>query len=164
MIRLEVPAPDPAQVTALAARLESQGRRRPGRSLSVLHVRTGGCGGCAREVASLDAVAGGLARLGLALVDTPLHADVLLATGPLVRNALPGLLAARAAMAVPGYVVAIGDCAATGLPFGAVDSYAMRAGGLSGCLPVDLVVRGSPPPPEAILQALATLRDAASAG
>lgn len=154
--------PDPEQARALAERFAQQRRRQRGRALAVLHVSMGGCGGCASEVASLDAVAGGILRLGLSFVDTPLHADVLLATGPAVRNATGALRRAYDAMPGLRYVVAIGDCAASGGPFGQVDRYAIRAGGLTGFVPVDLVVKGSPPPPEAILLALATLQVAVS--
>lgn len=152
--------PDPAQVTQLAARLDAENRRRPGRVLSLLHVPTGGCGGCGLGLEALDAPPFEMEALGLRFVTTPRHADTLLVTGPLARNALGPLMRAWEAMPVPRYVVAIGDCAASAAPLGE-PGYALTPGGVRGALPLDLVIRGRPPPPRAVLLGLVTLRAAA---
>ena len=121
---------------------------------------TGGCGGCRLELALLAAPPYDAERLGLRFVLTPRHANVLLASGSLARNAAGALLQAWEAMPNPRFLVALGDCAAGAetLP----PSYALLPGGVRGALPVDLAIRGSPPPPEAILYGLATLRAAIS--
>jgi Ni,Fe-hydrogenase III small subunit len=54
----------------------------------------------------------------------------------------------------PRWVVAVGDCGADGGCF--AGSYAVE-GGVSAVLPVDLTIRGCPPPPAAILRGLLAL-------
>ncbi len=54
-------------------------------------------------------------------------------------------------MPEPKWVMAVGDCAVDGGVF--KGSYAVR-GGIGGALPVDLLVRGCPPPPAEILAGL----------
>ncbi len=151
-----LPSPDAAQVSILAARLEAAGRRRSGPATTLLHVGTGGCGGCGLEIATLDGPVLDAGRAGLRFTDTPLDADILLVTGPAARNAVGTLRRAWEAMAEPRYVIAIGDC--TG---GQPDGYALAPEGIAGVVPVDLVVRGSPPPPAAILLGVLTLIEAA---
>jgi Ni,Fe-hydrogenase III small subunit len=152
-----LPAPDPAQVSTLAARLEEAGRRRRGRPTSLLHVGTGGCGGCALELGALDGPIWDMGRAGLAFVEVPARADMLLVTGSGARNAAGPLRRAWEAMSGPRYVIAVGDCAAGDGGGG----YAMTPGGVGAIVPIDLVVRGSPPPPAAILLAVLTLAEAA---
>ena len=150
------PIPEPASesVAALAARLDAAAQVRLGRSLALLHVPTGGCGGCARELAALTGLAYDLERFGLRFVRSPRQADVLLATGPLTANLQEALAQAYAAMPDPKWVVAVGDCAVDGGVF--KGSYAVH-GGVGVAVPVDLLVRGSPPPPGEILAGLLTL-------
>ena len=155
-----VPLPPPEQVAAVAAQLEAATRTRLGRSLALLHVPTGGCGGCERELAALNGVIYGLQRYGLRFVRTPAEADVLLATGPLTLSMEAALAQAYAGMAEPKWVVAIGDCAIDGGVFRG--SYAVR-NGVGGAVPVDLLVRGCPPAPGEILGGLLALL-AANAG
>jgi Ni,Fe-hydrogenase III small subunit len=148
-------APEPA--LALAERLEAASQRRLGRSLALLHVETGGCGGCASELRALDGVLYDLRRFGLEFVSTPRQADVLVVTGPLTRNAREALALAWRGMAEPKWVVALGECAVDGGPFRG--SYAVE-GGVEAALPVDLVVSGCPPTPAAMLSGLRALLEA----
>ena len=146
--------PPPEQVAALAARLEAASRVRLGRSLALLLVPTGGCGGCELELAALQGIVFDLERFGLRFVRNPMQADVLLATGPLTTNMEGALVQAYAAMPEPKWVVAVGDCAIDGGVF--KGSYAVR-NGVAGAVPVDLLVRGCPPPPGEILAGLLAL-------
>ena len=150
------PAPEPQadSVAALAARLDAAAKARLGRSLALLHVPTGGCGGCARELAALTGLAYDLERFGLRFVRSPRQADVLLATGPLTANLHGALVQAYAAMAEPKWVMAVGDCAVDGGVF--KGSYAVH-GGVGAAVAVDLLVRGNPPAPGEILAGLLTL-------
>ena len=148
------PPPLTAQAAELAGLLDAASRIRLGRSLALLHVPTGGCGGCERELAALEGVVFDLRRFGLRFVRTPAEADVLLATGPLTANMADALMQAHAGMAEPKWVVAVGDCAADGGVFRG--SYAVR-NGIGGTLPVDLVIRGCPPPPGEVLAGLLAL-------
>ena len=149
-----LPEPDPATVEALAARLDATARVRLGRSLALRHVPTGGCNACELELHALAGVLYGLERLGLRFVGSPAEADVLLVTGPLTRTLREALDAAYAATSDPKWVVALGDCAVDGGVF--KGSYAVE-GGIGAAVPVDLVIRGCPPPPAQILAGLAAL-------
>ena len=156
MTTLAEPMPEPVaeSVAALAARLDAAAQTRLGRSLALLHVPTGGCGGCTRELAALSGPVYELERFGLRFVRSPRQADVLLATGPLTANSQEALAQTFAAMPDPKWVVAVGDCAVDGGVF--KGSYAVH-GGVGGSVPVDLLVRGCPPPPGEILAGLLTL-------
>ena len=152
-------APDVEIAGALAAQLDSAAQARLGRSLAILHVTAGGCGGCATEIDALRGVAYDLERHGLAFVGNPRQADVLLVTGPLtaaMRTAMEGVWTA---MPEPRWVVAVGACAIDGGVF--AGSYAVQ-GGIGIALPVDLIVEGCPPSPASVLSALLTLIEANS--
>ena len=153
-----LPAPDPAQVATLAARLEKAGRRARLRPSRLLLVGTGGCGSCRLEVAALDGPVLDVGRAGLSFVGSPLEAEILVVTGPGARNAAGPLRRAYEAMSGARYVIGIGDCTA-GLGSGA--GYALHPEGVGAVVPVDLAVRGAPPPPEAILLGVLTLCEAA---
>ena len=148
---------DDAAVRDLAARLDAAGIQRLGRGLALHALDPGSCGGCELELRMLDSVAYDLARAGLRFVDSPRQADVLLVTGPVTRSLQPALLQAWEAAPDPRFVIAIGDCAIDGGVF--KGSYAI-AGGVDTTLPVDLVVRGCPPSPDDMLEALLMLLEA----
>ncbi len=159
-MRITVPHPepvDPAATADLAARLDAAAQRRLGRSLALRHVNTGSCNGCELELRALSNVFYDLERHGLRFVDTPLHADVLVVTGPLTRNLRKALEQAWDATPEPKWVVAVGDCAVDGGVF--KGSYAVL-GGAGQSVPVDLAVGGCPPSPARILAGLRTLLEA----
>lgn len=141
----------------LFARLDAAARTRLGRSLAIRHVNTGSCNGCEMELRALRGVFYELERFGLRFVDTPLHADVLLVTGPLTRNLKSALEQAWDATPEPKWVVAVGDCAVDGGVF--KGSYAVL-GGTGLLVPVDLTIGGCPPSPERILAGLRSLLEA----
>jgi Ni,Fe-hydrogenase III small subunit len=152
-----VGAPDLEIAGALAAQLDSAAQARLGRSLAILHVSAGGCGGCAMEIGALQGIPYGLERYGLTFVGSPRHADVLLATGPLTFAMRAAMESVWTAMPEPRWVVAVGACAVDGGLF--AGSYAVP-GGIGTALPVDLVVEGCPPSPASVLEALLTLIEA----
>ena len=147
----------PEIVAELRARLEESAQARLGRSLAIRQVDAGSCNACELEINALQNVVHDLERFGLRFVESPRHADVLLATGPAVRNMSEALLRAHACMPEPGWVVAVGDCALDGGLFR--DSYAV-AGGVGAVLPVDLVIPGCPPSPALVLEGLLALVEA----
>jgi Ni,Fe-hydrogenase III small subunit len=158
----KVPAAPPQPVDAdtaasLAGRLEASAQARLGRSLAILHVDAGSCGGCEIELRALTNIIHDLERFGLRFVASPRHADVLLVTGPLTRNLVQALEQAWTAMPEPKFVVAVGDCAVDGGVF--TGSYAVT-GGVAMTLPVDLLISGCPPTPERILAGLRALLEA----
>lgn len=148
---------DDAALAALAARLDASARRRLGRSLALRMVDAGSCNGCELELQMLHGVVYDLERFGLRFVASPRHADVLLVSGPVTRNMHEALERVWDAMGEPKFVVAIGDCAVDGGVF--KGSYAIT-GGVDGVVPVDLVIRGCPPSPAALLDGLCTLLEA----
>ncbi len=92
-------------------------------------------------------------RFGIHFVASPRHADVLIASGPVTRNARIGLLKTFEAMAEPRAVVAAGDGAVSGSPLNNLkDHYALAGTGcVKDVIPVDVEVRGSPPNPYQLL-------------
>jgi len=153
---LAAPPPDEAVTRAMAGRLAATGREKLGRSLALRHLDAGSCNGCELELHALGNIAYDLERFGLRFVASPRHADVLLVTGPLTRNLLPALEQTYAAMAEPRWVIAVGDCTIDGGVF--KGSYACL-GGVSA-VPVDLYIRGCPPTPFQVLDALRSLLEA----
>ena len=154
-----VPAlpPDAAETAGLAARLKAAAFRRLGRGLAIRQVDSGSCNGCELEIQMLAGVVYDLERFGLRFVASPRHADVLLVTGPVTRNMRAALLATYDATPDPKWVVAVGDCAIDG---GVFKGSPAISGGIDVAVPVDLVIRGCPPPPAAILAGLCALVEA----
>jgi Ni,Fe-hydrogenase III small subunit len=142
---------------SLGGRLEGAMQARLGRSLALLHVDAGSCGGCEIELQAVRRAVYDLERFGMRFVSSPRHADVLLVTGPVTRNLVEALGRAYTAMPEPKFVVAVGDCAVDGGVF--KGSYAVT-GGAGTTLPVDLLISGCPPSPERILAGLRALLEA----
>ena len=93
-------------------------------------------------------------RLGMKLVDSPRHADILICSGPVTLQSCRRLQRIYEQMPGPKYVVAVGGCAISGGAF--YDCY-NTLGGIDQALPVDVFVPGCPPRPEAIIHGLLTL-------
>jgi Ni,Fe-hydrogenase III small subunit len=156
------PAPvDTGTAASLAGRLDDRGQTRLGRSLAILHLDAGSCGGCEIELRALRRAVYDLERFGIGFVASPRHPDVLLVTGPVTRNLLDAMEQAYSAMPDPKFVVAVGDCAVDGGVF--KGSYAVT-GGVGTTLPVDLLISGCPPTPERILAGLRALLEANARG
>ena len=128
--------------------LHAEMARLLGRALAVRVVDAGSCNGCELEINALGNPYYNLEGLGVHLVASPRHADLLLVTGPVSLHMQQALERTYAAMPEPRLVVAVGDCARDGGVFGC--SYACR-GGLRGLLPVDVYVAGCPPTPRDLL-------------
>ena len=122
-----------------------------GRALTVRLVDAGSCNGCELEINALSNPYYNLEGLGIQLVASPRHADVLLVTGPVSANMELALRRTYEAMPEPRLVVAAGDCAANCGVFGS--GYAI-AGPVARILPVDVTVRGCPPTPTDLLWGL----------
>ena len=120
-------------------------------SVQVRHVDCGSCNGCEIELASAFGPVYDAERYGARLVASPRHADVLAVTGAPTRNLAEPLRRSVEAAPRPRVVLAIGDCAAGEGAY--AQGYAV-VGGVADIVPVDLVVRGCPPPPDAIVAAL----------
>lgn len=153
------PGPDDAALAELATALQASVRARLGRSLSIRHVDAGSCNACELEIHALSNPYYDLERFGIKFVASPRHADVLLVTGPVTHNMAEALQRTWRAMPEPKWVIASGQCAATGGLF--ADSYACL-GPVSKAVPVDLHIKGCPPSPLQLLQGLLALLQTAA--
>ncbi len=125
-----------------------------GRALAVRHVDTGSCNGCELEIQATGNALYNLAAIGVRLVASPRHADILLVTGPVARAMVDPLRMAYDAVPDPKRVVALGDCACG---CGVYTANYATVGRVARVLPVDLAIPGCPPSPDAICEAFATL-------
>lgn len=122
-----------------------------GRALCIRHVDAGSCNGCELEIQALNNPYYNLEGIGIKFVASPRHADLLLVTGPVSVNMEEALKRTYDAVPDPKVVVAVGDCGACGGVFG--ESYASR-GAVANVIPVHHTVKGCPPHPHAILEAI----------
>jgi len=120
-------------------------------SVQVRHVDAGSCNGCEVEIGSAFGPVYDGERYGARLVASPRHADVLMVTGPVTRNMAEPLRKAYDATPAPKRVVAVGDCAHDCGVF--AGGYGVE-GAVGDVIPVDVVVRGCPPEPPQIIEAL----------
>jgi len=124
--------------------------RQFGRSLHIRTLDTGSCAACEQEIRLLAAPHYDLHRLGFFFTPAPRHADLLMATGPMIRAFGPAARKTYEAMPGPKLVVATGACALGGV----YQPDAFTHGGIAGTLPVDVWIPGCPPSPLALLQGL----------
>ena len=124
------------------------------KSLFVYHAGCSTCNNCDIEV--LDALTPrfDLERLGITLVGSPRHADVLLVTGAINKKIVHRIKRLYEQTVKPCFVVAIGGCACSEILFR--DSY-NTCGPLDKIIPVDVYVPGCPPKPEAIMAGVVKL-------
>lgn len=134
-----------------ATQLRSAIQRTLGRSLHIRHLDAGSCNGCDWEISALLNPYHDLQRLGIDVVASPRHADLLLVTGIMTRNLEAAARLTYEAMPQPGLVVAVGACAISGNVF--AGTYAGRSG-IGDVLPIDVWIPGCPPRPEALIEGL----------
>jgi len=138
------------QEQAAAEDLRHAVRRQFGRSLHIRTLDTGSCAACEQEIRMLAAPHYDLQRLGFFFTPAPRHADLLLATGPMLRAFTAAAGKTYEAMPGPKLVVATGACALGGVYQPDAFSY----GSVDEVLPVDVWIPGCPPSPLALLQGL----------
>lgn len=120
----------------------------------VLHFNSGSCNGCDIEILATLTPRYDVERFGIKLQGSPRHADVLLCTGPVTRQAKDRLLRIFAQMHEPKFVVAIGSCAISG---GVFCGCYNTLGGIQQVIPVHAYIPGCPPRPEAIIDGVVKL-------
>ena len=124
------------------------------RSIWVFAVDAASCNGCDIEIVASLTPRYDTERLGVELVGSPRHADVLLVTGtvnPPTRDVLKRIYDQ---MPEPKLVVAIGACA---LGSGVMKGCYNVGHGVDTVIPVDAFIPGCPPRPEAILYGILKL-------
>lgn len=119
-----------------------------------IHFNSGGCNGCDIELLTTLTPRYDMERFGVKLQGSPRHADVLICTGPVTRQARDRLRRIYEQMPSPKFVIAIGACAISG---GVFQGSYNCLGGIDRVIPVDVYVPGCPPRPEAIIDGIVAL-------
>ncbi len=123
-------------------------------SMWAIHFNSGSCNGCDIEILATLTPRYDVERFGIRLKGSPRHADILIATGPVTRQARERLLRVYEQMPAPKYVVAVGTCSISG---GAFQHCYNILGGIDQVIPVDVYIPGCPPRPEAIVDGIIQL-------
>ncbi|RLG74756.1 MAG: NADH:ubiquinone oxidoreductase, partial [Thermoprotei archaeon] len=84
------------------------------KSVWVFHLNTGSCNACDIEILDVLTPFFDAERLGVKLVVSPRHADVILLTGPVTYESLPKVVRTIMAVPRPRLILAIGSCAVSG--------------------------------------------------
>jgi NADH-quinone oxidoreductase B subunit len=119
-----------------------------------IHFNSGSCNGCDIEILATLTPRYDVERFGIKLQGSPRHADVLICTGPVTRQARERLIRIYEQMPEPKFVVAVGSCALSG---GAFQGCYNVEGGIDQVIPVNAYVPGCPPRPEAIIDGVVKL-------
>lgn len=117
----------------------------------VIHFNSGSCNGCDIEILATLTPRYDLERFGVRLEGSPRHADVLICTGAVTRQARDSLLRIYEQMPAPKFVVAVGACALSG---GVFQGCYNTIGAIDKVIPVDVYVPGCPPRPQAIIDGI----------
>lgn len=126
------------------------------RSLALRSVDSGSCNGCMMELSACLNPFWDMSRFGISVVASPRHADGIVVTGPVTINMREAIVKTYEAMAQPRLVIALGACGYDGGIYkkapGVIEP-------LNKLIPVDLLVPGCPPSPQAIIHGLLKLMD-----
>ena len=129
-------------------------------SIWAVHFNSGSCNGCDIEILATLTPRYDVERFGIKLEGSPRHADVLIVTGPVTRQARERLLRTYEQMPEPKFVISVGSCSISG---GVFESCYNVGGAVDEVIPVDVFIPGCPPRPEAIvdgiIQLLSSLKD-----
>lgn len=120
----------------------------------LIHFNSGSCNGCDIEILATLTPRYDMERFGVKLMGSPRHADVLVCTGPVTRQACERLVRIYEQMHEPKFVVAVGSCALSG---GVFQGCYNVMGGIDQVLPVHAYIPGCPPRPEAIIDGVVKL-------
>lgn len=124
------------------------------KSLWVFHFGGASCNNCDIEILDCLTPRYDVERLGIKLVGSPRHADVILVNGSINKRDRSRLLEVYEQAAKPVFVVAIGACGCTGGIFAEGNTF---GGPVDKIIPVDAYIPGCPPKPEAILSGIVKL-------
>ena len=120
----------------------------------LVHFNSGSCNGCDIEILATLTPRFDMERFGIQLQGSPRHADILICTGPVTRQARERLLRVYEQMPEPKYVIAVGSCAISG---GVFQGCYNVIGQIDEVIPVNVYVPGCPPRPQAIIEGVIRL-------
>ncbi len=114
---------------------------------------------CAIEMMSAAGPRFDLDRFGAGVFRaTPRQADVMIVAGTVTAKMAPTVVRLYNQMPAPKWVIAMGNCAISGGPFKLDFNYNVIEG-VGSLVPVDVVVPGCPPRPEALIEAFLRLEE-----
>lgn len=128
--------------------------KRLAKSLWVFHVSGSPCNNCDIEILDLLTPKYDLERLGIKLVGSVRHADVILMTGVVNKKVAPKIKRLYQQAAKPVFVVAVGSCPASTITF---KKSFNRVDDIEEVIPIDMYIPGCPPKPEAMIEGVAKL-------
>ncbi len=111
---------------------------------------------CSAEFGAVSGPRHDLERFGVLPLGSLRQSDLIVVEGTITKKMAKRLRMIYDQMAIPRYVIAMGDCAISGGLFH--DSYSI-VNGAHEFLPVDVYVPGCPPRPEALEQAIIMLQE-----
>lgn len=122
------------------------------RSPWIYRINAGSCNGCDVEMATAALIPRyDVERLGCKYCGSPRHADVVLISGPLTMRVRDRVLRVYDEIPHPKVTVGIGVCPVSGGCFR--ESYSVEAD-ISRYIPLDVIVPGCPPRPQAIIDGI----------
>jgi NADH-quinone oxidoreductase B subunit len=123
-------------------------------SIWAVHFNSGSCNGCDIEILATLTPRYDVERFGIKLQGSPRHADVLIVTGPVTRQARERLIRTYQQMPDPKFVISVGACSISG---GVFEGCYNCVGSVDKVIPVDVYIPGCPPRPEAIIDGIIQL-------
>ena len=123
-------------------------------SIWAVHFNSGSCNGCDIEILATLTPRFDVERFGIKLEGSPRHADVLIVTGPVTRQARERLIRTYEQMPEPKFVISVGSCSISG---GVFEGCYNVGGSVDEVIPVDVYIPGCPPRPEAIIDGIVQL-------
>jgi NADH-quinone oxidoreductase subunit B len=114
---------------------------------------------CAIEMMAAGASRFDLSRFGAEVFrPSPRQADVMIVAGTINRKMAQAIKTLYDQMLEPKWVIAMGNCAISGGPFVFPGQYSVVEG-IEKLFPVDVVIPGCPPRPEALIEGILKLEE-----